>query len=101
MNNFTKKGIYTLGVSMFSLGYYRGCQQYYYNEIKQKNITPGIKEFMMTNIMGIMNGSIYVNPSLTSFAVYEEYIKHKIRNNEKFDEKLYYKNTYLEIYKDK
>ena len=100
MNTNIKKSIITTGLTIFSLGYYRGCQQYYHFEIKNKNVNFGLKEFTLCNILGIINGSIYVNPSLTGFALYDEYQKYKMRGEKDFDENKYLANSYFNFIKN-
>ncbi len=99
MNTNIKKTIITTGITIFSLGYYRGCQQYYHFEIKNKNANFGLKEFALCNILGIINGSIYVNPSLAGFILYDEYLKYKMRGKEDFDEDKYFSNKYFQLSK--
>jgi hypothetical protein len=103
MNTNIKNTIVTTGITMFSLGYYRGCQLYYHFEIKDKNANFGLKEFGLCNILGIINGSIYVNPSFVGFALCDEYQKYKIRTDkdfdEKFDENKYFTNKYFQFIK--
>lgn len=99
MNFNIKKTIIATGITFFSLGYYRGCQQYYFFEIKNKNANFGLKEFALCNILGIINGSIYLNPSFTGFILYDEYQKYKMREKEDFDEDKYFSNKYFQFSK--
>lgn len=97
MNANIKKTIITTGITIFTLGYYRGCRQYYHFEIKNKNANFGLKEFALCNILGIINGSIYVNPSLTGFILHDEYLKYKMIGKKDFDENKYFSNEYFQI----
>ena len=67
--------------SFFSLGFYRGCQQYH-TKIMKKNNTYDIENSALLVTVGIMNGSLYVNPALCGFALYDEIQKLKNPDNE-------------------
>lgn len=95
MHTIAKKTLYSTGFALFSLGYYRGFQRYYYNEIKRKNVNYDLKQFVVCNIFGIINGSIYINPALTGFALVDEYNKYKQRKDKNFDEQKYFSSSYF------
>lgn len=95
MNKVVRNTLYSSGFIMFSLGYYRGCQYYYHNEIKDNNINIGIKDFALCNVLGLIYGSIYINPAFACFAIYDEYEKYKMRSEKVIDEKKYFNNSYF------
>jgi hypothetical protein len=99
MNFNIKKTIVAGAFAIYSLGHYRGCQQYYHFEIKEKKIDFGLKEFVLCNTWGIIHGSIYINPSFLGFVLYDEFKKYKMRNDKDFDENKYLSNSYFYIIK--
>lgn len=93
--------IYTGVGSLFTLGFIRGCQEFYYWEIKEKNVSADIKHYLCLPVFGLMVGSMYVNPTMSVFAIKYEYDRIKIQKNEIIDEKMYYNNPYFGLFNNK
>jgi hypothetical protein len=93
-----KLGLCLTAGSLFTLGFVRGCQEYYYWEIKNKNTSIEIKDYLTWSIFGLINGSLYVNPAMSVFALSYEYDRTQMRNGGNFDEKKYYTNPYLGLF---
>lgn len=83
------------GSLMFSLGFYRGIEQYNYRQIKNKN--PTIKDYATSTMLGIMYGSTYINPAMSGFAICDEYSKIKMYLSGDYDEQKYYHNLYIKF----
>jgi hypothetical protein len=65
------------GLTLSSLGFYRGCNEYYIAEIKN-----GKSEFNFANVFccsmfGIIGASTYINPVFAGFAIRHEYLNAK------------------------
>ncbi len=83
------------GGLFFSLGFYRGCEQYNYNYMKCINKKPEIEDYLRSFTFGLISASFYVNPALCGFAVYSEYKKIKMFVTDKYDENEYYNNLFF------
>jgi len=93
----TQKSIFTIGLSMSTLGFYRGVQEYHHNQIKNKNIIAKPKDYMLCFMFGLINSSFYVNPSLMGLALHYEYTRVKSLLNDEFDELTYYTNPHFSV----
>lgn len=94
MNFFSKQVFYYGTGTMFSLGFFRGCEQYNYRHIKCKNKSATLEDYMISTVFGVINGSLYINPTLACFALYDEYYKMKLSLSKKYDDTLYYSNSF-------
>jgi len=95
----TKKlGLYAGMGSLSLLGFFRGCQEYFYFEMKKKNNSLEIKDYLCCSVYGLINASLYVNPSIFIFAISYEYERAKMLMNDKYDEKTYYTNPYFGLF---
>ena len=70
-----KLGLYTTGTAFTTLGFYRGFQHYYISELKDKKNKIIFKDYACCIIFGFIGASIYINPSICSFALYNEYMR--------------------------
>ena len=95
-----KLGLYAGVGSLSLLGFVRGCQEYFYFEIKGKNTSIEIKDYLCWSVYGLINASIYVNPAISIFAISYEYERAKMLMSDKFDEKTYYTNPYSGLFTD-
>lgn len=86
------KFIYGSMSLMFTLGFYRGFEQYKY-------IAQTSNDVAKTNLyaigFGIFNGSLYMNPGSGVFAIAHEYEKAKLLLKNECDEKTYYSGAFL------
>lgn len=92
--------IYTGVGSLSMLGFYRGCQEYFYRKFKYTNGTITSSDYLCWPIFGLISASLYVNPAISGFAFYYEYERIKMLLSDDFDEKAYYINPYLSVYND-
>jgi hypothetical protein len=98
MNSLLKvssnKILYSSAGLMFSVGFYRGCQQYNYNHIKCKNKTITFQDIMILTACGFINATLYINPALIGFALYDEQNKIKMLLTGNYDEKQFYFSSF-------
>jgi hypothetical protein len=99
MNSFakipSKNMMYLSGGLLSSLGFYRGYEQYNFYHVKRINKKPDFENYMCSVVFGVINASLYINPALCGFAIYEEYKKIKMFIANEYDEKEYYNNLFF------
>ena len=93
MFNNNKKVIIGVYGVLFSIGYYRGIQQYKYNYITNKQ-NLSFNDYFCLTTFGLINASLYINPALTGFAIYDEYQKLNMIISNTYEEKLYYSSSF-------
>jgi hypothetical protein len=74
--------------TMSTLGFYRGCREYWVREIKNKKTPIDLTNYLCCSVFGLIGLSIYINPSLSAFAVYHEYLLAKMFINGEHDERI-------------
>ena len=89
--------IYTGVGSLSMLGFYRGCQEYFYRKFKYTDASITSNDYLCWPIFGLISASQYVNPAISGFAFYYEYERIKMLLSDNFDEKAYYINPYLSM----
>jgi hypothetical protein len=95
-----KLGLY-VGLGCFStLGFIRGCQEYFYFEIKDKKTSIEVKDYLCWSVYGLINASLYVNPSMSIFALVHEFHRAEMLMNNTFNEKKYYTNPFFGLLND-
>lgn len=95
-----KLGLYAGIGSLSSLGLFRGYQEYFYFEIKGKKTSIEIKDYLCWSVYALINASLYVNPTISIFAISYEYERAKMLMSNKYDEKTYYTNPYFGLFTD-
>jgi len=91
-----KLGLYSGIGSLSLLGFYRGCQEYLYFEMKEKNKNIlEIKDYFCCSVFGLINVSLYLNPAIFIFAIDYEYERAKMLMNDKIT---YYPNPYFGLF---
>lgn len=91
----SKKIMYTGIGTMSILGYYRGHQEFYYREIKNKNKILKFQDYFNWTTFGIISMSCYLNPAFSYFALYYEYEQLQQILDNKFDKDKYCSNPFL------
>ena len=72
-----KIGFYTGATALSILGFNRGSQEFYINELKKKKEI-FLKDYACCCVFGVMGASIYINPAFSGFAIYHEYLRAKM-----------------------
>lgn len=90
-----KLGLYAGIATMFNLGFYRGCKEYYMLELENSKTQASISDFAYCSIFGLMGASIYVNPALMGFAIHHEYLMAKMLITGTRDENITGKNSFF------
>jgi hypothetical protein len=64
---------YCIVGSIFTVGAYRGCNDHYLTEIKNKPDPVTIKDYVGISIFGLLYGSLYIIPACSIYCLYHEY----------------------------
>jgi hypothetical protein len=84
-----KTAMYVSGGALFSLGFYRGGEQFKYHLLKTKKHI-NYKDYANITTFAIINASLYVNPAFVGIILYDEYKKMTVYNT-----KEYYSNLFI------
>lgn len=66
-----KIAMYMGGISLSSLGFYRGCKEYVISKTKSEL---EMKDYMYGSIFGLIGASTYVNPAFLPFVIHDEFM---------------------------
>jgi len=87
--------------TMFTLGFYRGCKEYYTLEMENSKTKAKLSDFACCSIFGLIGASTYINPAFTCFAIRHEYLLAKVFITGRDDENIADKNLFFSFHEKK
>jgi len=90
-----RKILFGLAGSFTTLGFYRGCQEFKY--VQLKNRAPTFEDYFCLSMHGLISATLYANPLIGFFALYHEISRARMLVNGSYNEMDYYTNPFFSV----